>query len=182
MRWALTLPLLLWVLTAVGCREARTTAPTPPAAPPETASEAPPLHLNRAQPPLPKIRLWVGGHELDAEVATTMPQLATGMMFRTNLAENAGMLFVFGQPHRASFYMKNTIVPLSAAYVDPEGVILELHDLEPLKEDPVPAGSDQVQYVLEVNRGWFVRHGVSTGAVLRTPTGSLAETFFRRRP
>jgi uncharacterized membrane protein (UPF0127 family) len=71
--------------------------------------------------------------------------------------------------------MRNTTVPLTAAYLAPDGTILELHDLEPLNEKPVTAATDLVQFVLEMPRGWFARHGVQTGAVVRTPYGGFAE-------
>jgi len=138
-----------------------------------------PLHLERALPKLPTVKLWVGDQELLAEVARSVAELSTGMMYRTNLAEGEAMLFVFARPHRTAFYMRNTTVPLTAAYIDIEGTILELHDLEPLNETPVPAESDQVQFVLETPRGWFGRHEVRPGAVLRTPYGSLRELDWR---
>jgi uncharacterized membrane protein (UPF0127 family) len=93
------------------------------------------------------------------------------------------MLFAFSQPHRTSFYMKNTRVPLSAAYIDPEGVIQEIHDLHPLKEEPVEANSENIQFVLEVPQGWFKRHNISTGALVRTQFGELKRSFsFRPGP
>lgn len=134
-----------------------------------------------AQPKLPTLKLWLGAAELNAEVALSALQTQTGMMFRTNMAENEAMLFVFGGPHRAAFWMKNTYVPLSAAYIDPEGVILEIHDLEPLNTNAVSAASSEVQYVLETPRGWFSRHNVGVGTVVRTERGSLRETFFNQR-
>src|SRR5687767_7081008 len=108
-----------------------------------------PGHLNHAQPKLRTMKLWLGPKELTAELAISRVEIETGMMFREKMEEHEGMLFIFGQPHRTSFYMKNTFVPLSCAYVDSEGVILEIHDLKPLDETPVEAGSDLVQYVLE---------------------------------
>jgi uncharacterized protein len=104
----------------------------------------------------------------------------TGMMWRTNMAEMDGMLFVFAQPHRARFWMRNTILPLSCAYIDPEGTILELHDMKPRDESGIPANSDNVQYVLEMNKGWFERHNVTSGMLINTERGSLSKTFFRR--
>lgn len=130
-------------------------------------------HLNHAQPKLPRIKLWVGTQELDAEVALTLTEIATGMMFRTNLAENAGMLFVFARPGPRGFYMKNCVVPLSAAYIDAEGVIDEIVDLHPGVLKDVPSRSDRIQYVLEVNQGWFTRSGVTTGMVINTSSGLL---------
>jgi uncharacterized membrane protein (UPF0127 family) len=73
--------------------------------------------------------------------------------------------------------MKNTTVPLTLAYVDSEGAILELPDLQPLDETPVTAATDKVQYVLEMNQGWFKRHNISTGAVMTTERGRFKETF-----
>jgi uncharacterized membrane protein (UPF0127 family) len=103
------------------------------------------------------------------------------MMFRTNLAENAGMLFVFPQPFQASFWMMNCPLPLSAAYIDPDGVIQEIHKLEPHNTNSVVAASNNVQFVLETNQGWFNRHHVTTGMVVRTEYGSLVDTFLRKR-
>lgn len=140
-----------------------------------------PLAITRPNPPLPTVQLWIGPRELKAEVAATDPHRMTGMMFRKSLPENSGMLFVFPVPHRAGFWMKNTSVPLSAAYIDPEGTILEIRDLQPFDTNSVVAVSDQVQFVLEVNQGWFQRNNISPGVVIRTDRGSLRDTFLRRR-
>jgi hypothetical protein len=157
------------LVAAAGC--------TKPAMPVAPSSSEPPLPT-QAQGQLPTIKLWLGAEELVTEIASTIPQVQAGMMFRTNMAENAGMLFVFAVPHRAAFWMKNTSVPLSAAYISPDGTILEIHDLHPHNTNSVEATSQQVQYVLEVNQGWFKRHNISTGAVIRTELGSLQKTFF----
>jgi len=151
--------------------------------PPPAQATAPkaPLHLDHAQPKLDTLKLYVGPFEVTAELALTRTQVATGMMFRETMKEEEGMLFVFPRPHQTGFYMKNTKVPLTAAYIDPEGTILELHDLEPLDEDPVLAATDQVQYVLEMKQGWFKRHNISEGAFIRTERGTLPETFSRRQ-
>jgi uncharacterized membrane protein (UPF0127 family) len=90
------------------------------------------------------------------------------------------MLFVFGRPHRTSFYMKNTTVPLSCAYIDTEGTILEIHDMKPLDETPIEAKSENILYVLEVKQGWFQRHNIGVGTVLRTERGSLPQTYPQR--
>ena len=149
--------------------------------PPATGEAASPKLPTEAQPKLQTMKLWLGAEEMNAELALTAQQMQTGMMFRTNLAENAGMLFVFPMPHRASFWMKNCPLPLSAAYIDPEGVILEIHDLQPHNTNSVEAASDRVQFVLETNQGWFGRHHVTPGMVVRTERGTLMETFFRQR-
>jgi uncharacterized membrane protein (UPF0127 family) len=139
----------------------------------------PPTHLNHAQPKLRSMKVWLGTNEIATELALSPIEVGTGMMFRKEMGPDEGMLFVFRYPHRTGFYMKNTVVPLSAAYIDPEGIILEIHDLEPLNEAPVMAASDQVLYVLEMNRGWFLQHRIEPGAALRTEMGTLHETFFR---
>jgi uncharacterized protein len=162
----------LVALTACGQRQ--------PAATPPTESVALP-YLTNAQPRLTTIKLFVGAETLTTELALTAQQMATGMMWRTNMPDGEAMLFVFSQPHRTSFYMKNTIVPLSAAYIDPNGVIQEIHELYPRKEEPVEAGSDNIQYVLEVPQGWFARHNISTGAVVRTQYGELRRSFTFQR-
>jgi uncharacterized membrane protein (UPF0127 family) len=173
MRLKLFAGLFLGAALASGCGQSP--APTP-RAPTATAPTGP----TKAQPTLQILNLWLGSEELKTELALTPIQLQTGMMFRTNMPENAAMLFVFSYVHQASFWMKNTTLPLSAAYIDPAGVILEIHDLQPLDTNSVTATSDQVQYVLEVNQGWFKRHNVSTGMVVRTERGSLRDTFFKR--
>ncbi len=155
-----------------GCNKA-----APPAAAPDEAPGLP----TAAQPKLQTMKLWLGAEEMVAELALTLQQQQTGMMFRTNLAENAGMLFVFPAPHQAKFWMKNCPLPLSAAYIDPDGVILEIHDLQPYNTNDVAASSERVQFVLETNQGWFQRHHVTTGMVVRTEHGPLLDTFFRRR-
>jgi hypothetical protein len=127
------------------------------------------------------MKLWLGAEEMVAELALTGLQVQTGMMFRTNLAENAGMLFVLPVPQRASFWMKNCPLPLSAAYIDLEGVILEIHDLQPHNTNSVVASSERVQFVLETSQGWFGRHNVTTGMVIRTEHGTLKDTFLRQR-
>jgi hypothetical protein len=137
-------------------------------------------HLLKAQARLPTIKLWLGAEEVAAEIARQPAQIATGMMFRTNLLENEAMLFVFPGPDRRNFYMRNCVVPLSAAYIGSDGVILEIIKLQPGDEIGVPSQSTQVQFVLESPQGWYERHNVRTGMVVRTERGSLLDTFFRR--
>ena len=130
-----------------------------------------------AQPKLPTMKLWLGSDEMIAEIANDDLSRETGMMFRTNMAEKEGMLFVFPMPHQTSFWMKNTKVPLSAAYIDPDGTILEIHKLEPENTNSVMASTARVQFVLETSQGWFERHNVPTGAVVRTEQGTLKKVF-----
>ncbi len=169
-------PVFMFSFTALvggGCRDSNGTP-----APPTLVNSGEP---RQAQPKLQTTKLWLGAEELIAELALTSQQLQTGMMYRTNMAENEGMLFVFNYPHRAAFWMKNTVLPLSAAYIDPDGAIVEIHDLEPRNTNSVVATSERIQYVLETKQGWFKRHNIGPGTVIRTEQGSLRETFFRRR-
>jgi uncharacterized protein len=138
-------------------------------------------HLLHTQPKLPTVKVWLGDQELVAEIARESVQVATGMMFRTNLAENEAMIFVFSDAAPRNFYMRNCVVPLSAAYIAPDGNIAEIIDLQPGDERGVQSQSDNIQFVLETPQGWFQRHNVSTGAAVRTEKGSLKDTFFRRR-
>ena len=174
--WIASLSVVGWLIVA-GCD--KPAALTSGAALPRSASGP-----QEAQRKLTTVKLWVGAHELNTEVALTRLQIETGMMFRTNITDQEGMLFVFSAPHQAAFWMKNVPIPLSCAYLDPEGVILEIHDMQPHNTNAITAHSNQVQFVLETASGWFGRHQVSTGAVLRTELGSLRETFLgpgRRR-
>jgi uncharacterized membrane protein (UPF0127 family) len=170
------LSLLLAIAVCGGCTGG-CNKPASPGASPEAGPSLP----TAAQPKLQTMKLWLGAEEMVAELALTGEQQQTGMMFRTNLAEKAGMLFVFPMPHRASFWMKNCPLPLSAAYIDPDGVILEIHDLQPHNTNSVEASSERVQFVLETNQGWFGRHHVTPGMVVRTERGTLMETFSRQR-
>ncbi len=170
--WRIAAGLVLSASLCCGCN--KTAAP----APAQNAVPAQPGLPTQAQPKLQTMKLWLGAEEMKAELALSPIQQQTGMMFRTNMEENEGMLFAFGMPHRASFWMANTILPLSAAYIDPDGVILEIHDLQPHDTNSVTAGTETIQYVLETRQGWFQRHHIPVGTVIRTERGSLRETFF----
>ena len=135
----------------------------------------------KVQPKLPTIKVWLGSQELVTEVARTDLQIHTGMMFREAIAESEAMIFVFDRPDYRAFWMKNVSVPLSCAYIDPDGVILEIHDMTPQETKPIESGTNRIQFVIETKQGWFDRKKVSTGTVVRTERGPLAETFFLRR-
>ena len=160
-----------------GCQKPDASAPPAAASGTNVASTIPGWPPTHAQPKLPALKLFIGAETVTAEVALTPVQVGTGMMFRQGMAEDEGMIFVFDRPQRTSFYMRNTTLPLTAAYLDSEGTILELHDLKPLDETPVPAASDNVQFVLEMNQGWFKRHNVNVGVVVATETGRLRGAF-----
>jgi uncharacterized membrane protein (UPF0127 family) len=139
-------------------------------------SPAVPGEITEAQPKLRTMKLWLGPEQIEAEVAITMQQIRTGMMFRTNMAETESMLFVM-RPHRAGFWMKNCTVPLSVAYINPEGIIREIHDLQPHNTNSVVAAFDDIQFALETPQGWFQRHQIREGMTVRTERGALLDTF-----
>jgi|SRR6266850_4189915 len=149
--------------------------------PTNTVAKSSQPYLDHAQPRLRTLKLWIGAQEMVTELALTPTETSTGMMYRKQMDTNEGMLFVFGRPHRTSFYMRNTVVPLSAAYIDPEGTILEVHDLQPLNEVPVEATSDKIQYVLETPQGWFKKNNIGVGTLIRSERGTLRDTFFRKQ-
>jgi uncharacterized membrane protein (UPF0127 family) len=162
-----------------GCEPKPATGAPPPTPAPATATTSRlPTH---AQPKLATIRLWLGASELSAEMALTPIQQETGMMFRTNLDENSGMIFPLPFPQRASFWMTNCPLPLSAAYIDPQGQIVEIHELHANDATSVVANVPNIYYVLEVSQGWFDRHHIEPGTTVRTEKGTLGETFVRSR-
>jgi hypothetical protein len=165
------LALLLVVTALSGCKKTETVAA------PISIDDILP---KQAQPKLPTMKIYLGAETLDTELALTEKEEMTGMMFRTNIQDTDSMLFVLPLPQHASFWMKNCPESISAAYIDPEGVILEIHHLEKNDTNAVVAAADNVQFVLETSEGWFARHNVNTGTVVRTEKGSLAETFLQR--
>ena len=158
------------LLLTGGCEQEKPDMPLNTAVPnpPATADNS------RAQPRLKTIKLYLGSAELTVEIADENHERQAGMMHRTTMPENEGMLFVFPYPHQSGFWMKNTIVPLSIAYIDPASRVIEIHDMQPGNTKPVESRSARVQYALEVNQGWFAKNGIKPGAVLATDHGSLA--------
>ena len=112
--------------------------------------------------PLLTYPLKIRGHELRVEVANNDETRRTGLMFRRSLAENSGMLFVYEAPGRHAMWMKNTLVPLSVAFMDRDGRILNIEDMEPLTLT-AHASAGEAWYSLETNRGWFAQRGIGAG-------------------
>ncbi len=115
------------------------------------------------QPTMPERTLTLGAAVIQAEVAETEEARRIGLMNREKLEEGRGMLFVFSQPQPMAFWMKNTLVPLSIAYINAAGVIREIHDMRPLDETAVPSAFGDILYALEVPQGWFARNKVLPG-------------------
>ena len=107
--------------------------------------------------------LTVGGQRLTVEVAAQPEQRERGLMYRRMLPENYGMLFVFDAPQMLRFWMKNTYLPLSIAFIDADGVIVNITDMKPRTLN-THSSVKPAQYALEVNQGWFKRHGIAAGA------------------
>jgi uncharacterized membrane protein (UPF0127 family) len=126
------------------------------------------LAQETAQPPLPTITLKAeNGRTITAEVADENHERSAGLMFREKLAPDSGMLFVMPRPDRAAFWMKNTLIPLSIAYLDLQGTILEIHDMKPHNEKSVPSIFPTVAYALEMEQGWFTKAEVHPGQKLK---------------
>ena len=115
-----------------------------------------------------RVRLKVGGEAFDVELATTPEQRRRGLMFREQLGEREGMLFVFEEERTVSFWMRDTPLPLSIAFIDARGVIVHVADMVPYSEAPVPSRYP-VRYALEVNRGALERAGVEVGDLVELP-------------
>ena len=115
---------------------------------------------------LPAITLNAGIHNIRAEVAQTAEERATGLMFRQTMPAQDGMLFVFEQPATQCFWMKNTLLPLSVAFVADDGTIVNLDDMKPQTLDS-HCSTKPVRFVLEMNQGWFAKRGLKAGAKLQ---------------
>ncbi len=115
------------------------------------------------QPPLPERVLLVGPVTVRAEVADTDESRRLGLMRRDKLEDGRGMLFVFASPRPMSFWMKDTTIPLSIAYINAAGVIREIHDMQPLDETPAQSAFPDLLYALEVPQGWFLRNRILPG-------------------
>jgi uncharacterized membrane protein (UPF0127 family) len=113
-------------------------------------------------PPPPVVQLNAGMHLIRAEVVSDSATRAQGLMHRKALAQNAGMLFIFDEPAVHCMWMKNTLIPLSVAFIDDRGTIVNIADMEPHSEASHCA-AQPVRYALEMNRGWFAAKGLKPG-------------------
>ena len=112
---------------------------------------------------LPSTRLNVGIHNINAELARTPDQRGIGLMFRQAMPPSDGMLFVFDEPNTQCFWMKNTYIPLSTAFLADDGSIVNIADMQPHALDS-HCSDKPVRYVLEMNQGWFAKRGIKPGA------------------
>ncbi len=114
---------------------------------------------------LPRIVLSAGMYQIDTQLALTPEHRQVGLMFRKSMPQHEGMLFVFEQPSQQCFWMKNTILPLTAAFVADDGTIVNLEDMKPQTTNP-HCSAKPVRYVLEMNQGWFAKKGFKAGTKL----------------
>ena len=125
-----------------------------------------PAAAQQSQPQrLETITLNAGMHNIRAEVALTPEQRATGLMYRREMAAHEGMLFVFEQPAPQCFWMKNTLLPLSIAFLADDGTVVNIADMKPQTLDS-HCSAKPVRYALEMNQGWFAKRGIQAGAKL----------------
>ncbi|MES2980249.1 MAG: DUF192 domain-containing protein [Pseudomonadota bacterium] len=122
------------------------------------AQDAPQMQLDR-------VAITAGMHRIDAQVAQTPLQRQIGLMHRAEMPQHEGMLFVFEFPSQQCFWMKNTLLPLTAAFVADDGTIVNLEDMKPQTTDS-HCSAKPVRYVLEMNQGWFAKKGIKAGAKL----------------
>jgi len=120
------------------------------------------LPVTAAGAGLPTRTLTIGGHRLTVEIAATPEQRATGLMNRFSLPTDHGMLFVFEAPQPLSFWMKDTYVPLSIAFVDTRGRIVNIEDMRPQDESP-HFSKGLALYAIEMRQGWFAAKGIGAG-------------------
>ncbi|MDD2808026.1 DUF192 domain-containing protein [Rhodoferax sp.] len=111
---------------------------------------------------LPRTPITAGMYLIDAQVAATPEQRSTGLMFRASMPQAEGMLFVFDFPSEQCFWMKNTRLPLTAAFVADDGTIVNLADMKPQTTDS-HCSEKPVRFVLEMNQGWFQKKGIKPG-------------------
>jgi hypothetical protein len=152
--------LLVFVLFLAACGSSGSASPT---AVPSVASATEPSGPNTVV-----IEQGTNRATVTVEIAATFAQREVGLMNRHEMAEDAGMLFLFGKDVRYGFWMKNTYIPLDIAYISGTGEVVDVIAAKPLDETAlVPAKS--YQYVLEVNQGWFQRHSLGIGAMVTVP-------------
>lgn len=111
---------------------------------------------------LPRVTLQAGMYQIDAQVAQTLEQRSTGLMWRREMPAHEGMLFIFEQPSVQCFWMMNTLIPLTAAFIADDGTVVNLADMQP-QTVTSHCSAKPVRFVLEMNQGWFAKRGLKAG-------------------
>lgn len=122
----------------------------------------------KPQTGLPRAVLSLGMYRIDAQIATSSAEHATGLMFRTEMPQHEGMLFVFDQPAQQCFWMKNTLMPLAVAFIADDGTLVNLDEMKAQTLNP-HCSEKPVRYVLEMNANWFSKKGLKAGDKLKGP-------------
>ena len=120
------------------------------------------LAQDQTQLNLPRVKLQAGMYQIDAQLAQTPDQRQIGLMYRSDMPQHEGMLFIFEQPSEQCFWMKNTLLPLTAAFVADDGTIVNLADMKPQTTDS-HCSAKPVRFVLEMNQGWFAKKAIKAG-------------------
>ncbi len=126
-----------------------------------------PLAAQDPQTNLQRAVIHAGMFQIDAQIANTPQQRQIGLMFRKDMPTHEGMLFIFEEPQKQCFWMKNTLLPLSAAFLDDDGGIVNLVDMQPQSTDS-HCSEKPVRYVLEMNQGWFAKKKIGKGYKLKS--------------
>lgn len=129
------------------------------------AHALPVLAQEQPQTQLPRVEMQTGMYRIDAQVASSPEERSVGLMYRKDMPAHEGMLFVFEQPATQCFWMKNTLLPLTAAFVDDDGTIANLVDMKP-QTTQSHCSVRPVRYVLEMNQGWFAKRNIKAGQKL----------------
>lgn len=114
----------------------------------------------------PVTSLTAGIHVIKAEVATSFAERQQGLMYREKMAPNEGMVFVFDGPAEVCMWMKNTLIPLSVAFLDESGKILNIEDMKPQTTDSHCGAKNSILYALEMNQGWFKQKNIKPGTII----------------
>ncbi|MEY2874413.1 MAG: hypothetical protein RLZZ373_1784 [Pseudomonadota bacterium] len=122
-------------------------------------------HAQSGPQKLPTTQLTAGMHLIRAEVADDDSERQIGLMHRPSMGTNDGMVFVFEQSGVQCFWMRNTLIPLSAAFIDDTGTIVNIEDMKPQSDDS-HCSKKPVRFVLEMNKGWFDKRGLKAGSVI----------------
>ena len=125
---------------------------------PVQADEAPQMNLQR-------ITLSAGIHQIDTQLAVTSAQQATGLMYRNEMPQNEGMLFVFEQATVQCFWMKNTLIPLSIGFIDEQGILVQVEDMAP-NTLTTHCAKTAIKYAIEMNKGWYAKNKANIGMPL----------------
>jgi uncharacterized membrane protein (UPF0127 family) len=132
------------------------------------AAMGPLMAQDQAQTGLPRTTLSAGFHQIEVQIASTPEQQATGLMHRAEMPQHEGMLFIFPEAKQQCFWMKNTLIPLTAAFIADDGTVVNLQDMQPQSAQS-HCSAKPVRFVLEVNQGWFKKKGLKAGLRLAGP-------------